>query len=205
MVILKRHGVSRGQFYSDVKKAYDGETVDLEHTIVHDPKTEATTVIHHSSGTLNVGDKGAAVKAMQELLASVYFYPDKGAPNNGIDGIYGPKTKDAVKRFQSTHGLTADGIYGPNTKAKLLEVAKGKPAAKPTPKPAASNSIVPYPGNLLKVGSRGKDVERIQRAVGTSADGIYGDKTKKAVETYQKRHGLSVDGVVGPQTWGVMF
>ncbi|WP_282068808.1 peptidoglycan recognition protein family protein [Bacillus pumilus] len=63
--------------------------------------------------------KGSAVKAVQEALAAVYYYPDKGAKNNGVDGYYGPKTADAVKRFQLMHGLVADGIYGPKTKMKL--------------------------------------------------------------------------------------
>lgn len=55
---------------------------------------------------------------------AVYFYPDKGAKNNGIDGYYGPKTANAVKRFQLMHGLAADGIYGPKTKAKLEKLLK---------------------------------------------------------------------------------
>ncbi|MEE7712955.1 MULTISPECIES: peptidoglycan recognition protein family protein [Bacillus] len=63
--------------------------------------------------------KGTAVRQIQEALAAVYYYPDKGAKNNGIDGYYGPKTANAVKRFQLMHGLSADGIYGPKTKAKL--------------------------------------------------------------------------------------
>ncbi|MGM0816057.1 MAG: peptidoglycan recognition protein family protein [Bacillota bacterium] len=68
--------------------------------------------------------KGSAVKAVQEALAAVYYYPDKGAKNNGIDGYYGPKTANAVKRFQLMHGLAADGIYGPKTKAKLEALLK---------------------------------------------------------------------------------
>ncbi|WOQ71438.1 N-acetylmuramoyl-L-alanine amidase [Bacillus stratosphericus] len=63
--------------------------------------------------------KGAGVRALQEALAAVYYYPDKGAKNNGIDGYYGPKTANAVKRFQSMYGLSADGIYGPRTKTAL--------------------------------------------------------------------------------------
>lgn len=68
--------------------------------------------------------KGAGVKAVQQALAAVYYYPDKGAKNNGIDGYYGPKTANAVKRFQLMHGLAADGIYGPKTKAKLEALLK---------------------------------------------------------------------------------
>ncbi|MEC3608759.1 N-acetylmuramoyl-L-alanine amidase [Bacillus glycinifermentans] len=68
--------------------------------------------------------KGTAVRQIQEALAAVYYYPDKGAKNNGIDGYYGPKTANAVKRFQLMHGLSADGIYGPKTKAKLESLLK---------------------------------------------------------------------------------
>ncbi|AEB62472.1 N-acetylmuramoyl-L-alanine amidase [Bacillus amyloliquefaciens] len=68
--------------------------------------------------------RGAAVKQIQTALAALYYYPDKGAPNNGIDGAYGPKTANAVKRFQLMNGLTADGIYGPKTKAKLETLMK---------------------------------------------------------------------------------
>ncbi|RJS56759.1 N-acetylmuramoyl-L-alanine amidase [Bacillus subtilis] len=68
--------------------------------------------------------KGDDVRQIQKALAALYFYPDKGAKNNGIDGVYGPKTSNAVKRFQLMHGLSADGIYGPDTKAKLEELLK---------------------------------------------------------------------------------
>ncbi len=75
-------------------------------------------------GVIKQGTKGENVRKIQKALASVYFYPDKGAKNNGVDGIYGPKTTDAVKRFQSMHGLKPDGIYGPQTKKKIEEVMK---------------------------------------------------------------------------------
>jgi peptidoglycan hydrolase-like protein with peptidoglycan-binding domain len=35
------------------------------------------------------------------------------------DGIYGPQTRRAVRRFQRAHGLTVDGIAGPATLAAL--------------------------------------------------------------------------------------
>ncbi|MHA6167855.1 N-acetylmuramoyl-L-alanine amidase [Bacillus mojavensis] len=60
-----------------------------------------------------------AVKQIQTALAALHFYPDKKAKNFGIDSYYGPKTADAVRRFQLMNGLKADGIYGPKTKAKL--------------------------------------------------------------------------------------
>lgn len=40
--------------------------------------------------------------------------------NNFVDGIFGPKTEDAVKRFQRAYGLTQDGIVGKNTWSYLF-------------------------------------------------------------------------------------
>ncbi|WP_391509615.1 peptidoglycan-binding domain-containing protein [Bacillus pumilus] len=42
--------------------------------------------------------KGSAVKAVQQTLVSVYYYPDKCAKNSGIDGYYGPKAKEALPK-----------------------------------------------------------------------------------------------------------
>nr|WP_323741866.1 peptidoglycan-binding domain-containing protein [Salinibacillus xinjiangensis] len=75
----------------------------------------------------------------------------------------------------------------------------------PSTVPQRENSIVPYPGYLIQVGSEGKDVQRIQRAVSVTPDGIFGPVTEKAVKKYQRRHGLKVDGLVGPKTWAMMF
>jgi N-acetylmuramoyl-L-alanine amidase len=104
---------------------------------------------------------------------------------------------------------------------KLLRDAAPKKAqivAKPTiaPKPVVSKpakpvvgdgkAIVPYPGRPIKLGSRGRDVERIQRAVGAfPIDGIFGKGTEAKVKAYQKRMGLVADGIVGPATWNMMF
>jgi peptidoglycan LD-endopeptidase CwlK len=64
--------------------------------------------------------------------------------------------------------------------------------------------IVRYEG-MLKVGSKGKNVQRVQRAVNVKPDGIYGKDTKEAVRKYQERKGLKVDGIVGEKTWNMLF
>jgi len=43
----------------------------------------------------------------------------QGYDTGKIDGIYGVKTRAAVKRFQQDHGLIADGIVGAATNAVL--------------------------------------------------------------------------------------
>lgn len=75
----------------------------------------------------------------------------------------------------------------------------------PVSKVEDDKAIVPYPGNSLKLGSKGKDVERIQRTLGINVDGVFGKETEAAVKAYQKRKGLTVDGIVGQQTWNVLF
>lgn len=59
---------------------------------------------------------------------------------------------------------------------------------------------------LSKMGSRGEEVRQIQTALQNrgydpgSVDGIYGEKTEKAVRQFQKDQGLAVDGIAGPDT-----
>jgi cell wall-associated NlpC family hydrolase len=53
---------------------------------------------------------------------------------------------------------------------------------------------------LLRTGSRGPAVAAAQRALGISADGVFGPQTRQAVLAFQAAHGLAVDGVIGPVT-----
>jgi peptidoglycan hydrolase-like protein with peptidoglycan-binding domain len=53
---------------------------------------------------------------------------------------------------------------------------------------------------LLRTGSRGPAVAKVQRALGIPADGIFGPQTRAAVKKFQRSHGLLVDGIVGPKT-----
>lgn len=45
----------------------------------------------------------------------------------------------------------------------------------------------------------------VQRSVGATVDGKFGNNTKNAVIAYQKKHGLSADGAVGINTWKVIL
>jgi putative chitinase len=58
---------------------------------------------------------------------------------------------------------------------------------------------------LLKVGSRGEDVKKLQEKLGTPADGIFGPGTERLVKEWQAKNGLTADGLVGKGTWGKMF
>lgn len=63
---------------------------------------------------LRRGARGAFVRQLQDALVAHGQHP--GTP----DGIFGRQTEDALRRFQTTEGLTADGIAGPKTWARLM-------------------------------------------------------------------------------------
>src|SRR5690606_21756747 len=79
-------------------------------------KTNSTSTI-----TLRLGDKGEAVRKLQQDLIKA----GEKLPKYGADGHFGEETLAAVKSFQKKHGLTVDGIAGPQTLAKLAEAIAG--------------------------------------------------------------------------------
>jgi len=69
------------------------------------------------SGVYRRGDRGTAVKQIQTALNAANF------KCGAVDGIYGPKTEDAVIRFQKVYlPHEVDGVYGPNTRRELNKV-----------------------------------------------------------------------------------
>jgi peptidoglycan hydrolase-like protein with peptidoglycan-binding domain len=53
---------------------------------------------------------------------------------------------------------------------------------------------------LLKTGTSGEAVKKLQHALGVAPDGQFGPATEKALREYQQKNGLAVDGMAGPQT-----
>ena len=73
---------------------------------------------------LRKGDNNEQVKLLQQKL--------------GIEpiGNFGPKTEEAVKAFQTKHGLTPDGIVGDGTWAKIMNEGVSAPTPQPISTPA---------------------------------------------------------------------
>ena len=71
--------------------------------------------------TLRQGCHGSAVESLQELLSIDLYY--MGA----VDGNFGPKTREAVRRFQSDFSIPAGGIVDAKT-WQALEPGLRKPA-----------------------------------------------------------------------------
>ena len=65
--------------------------------------------------------------------------------------------------------------------------------------PAPITTAAAIPG-VLKKGSTGEAVKRMQAELGLEDDGVFGPGTESAVKKWQAANGLAADGIVGPKT-----
>jgi peptidoglycan hydrolase-like protein with peptidoglycan-binding domain len=72
------------------------------------------------------GTVGAAAKSSVRGSGVVALQRALGIP---ADGIYGPRTRAAVRAFQRAHGLVVDGIAGPQTLGALGLSATAAPSS----------------------------------------------------------------------------
>jgi peptidoglycan hydrolase-like protein with peptidoglycan-binding domain len=126
------------------------------------------------------GNKGERVVDIQYLLNQ------RIGAGLAIDGVFGPATAAAVRKFQSANHLSADGQVGPQTWAKLIIT--------------------------VQHGNSGPAVAAVQHnlryAYGYSSlavDGVFGPDTQAPVRSFQTKYKISVDGIVGPATWNALI
>lgn len=88
-------------------------------------KVDLPPIIAASSKMLRNGmPYDPRVEALQTALKSLGYDP------GNIDGIFGDGTEDAVRLFQSQHGLVVDGVAGPKT-LNMLQFGNAEPARNP--------------------------------------------------------------------------
>lgn len=107
---LKKYGKSMDDVRHDVAVLM-GKVEPEKPAPAPAPKTNTISI-----RTLSEGCKGEDVRALQILLSGRGFKVD-------ADGIFGPKTKKAVEKYQGKVGLTKDGIAGKDTLSSLMGVA----------------------------------------------------------------------------------
>jgi peptidoglycan hydrolase-like protein with peptidoglycan-binding domain len=124
-----------------------------------------------------------AIAALQVGLRSHGLY--RGA----IDGIPGPRTREAVRVLQQRAQIPVDGVPGPRTRRALGRFGRH-----------------PFGSRTLRKGARGWDVAALQFKLAWHGfasgvlDGDFGPHTKRALKRFQLWAALPVDGVAGPAT-----
>jgi len=158
--------------------------------------------------------RGQYVVELQFLLNYIaQFYSN--IPEVIQNGVFREDTKRSVIQFQQYFGLTPDGIVGPGTWRTLYNVfnsLQGEVPDLPDGPELPPQESTPFPGYLLRIGSRGDSVALIQNYLNAVAqvytsipilatDGIFGAMTDQAVREFQRLFGLAADGIIGPITW----
>jgi peptidoglycan hydrolase-like protein with peptidoglycan-binding domain len=123
-----------------------------------------------NDGQLKIGDRGEAVRVVQEQLIKAGYL--EGEPN----GYYGPNTTDAVRRFQTANYLASSGVAGPTTRAKLYSLVTS----------GTKNEF-----NVLEIQRRLHERGFYKGTL----NGVMGNDTKKAIRQAQLFYGISLNDV----------
>ena len=163
---------------------------------------------------LRQGSTGEDVVVLQAMLNRIgQNYP--AIPRlSQVDGIFGPKTLEAVKKFQSIFGLSVDGVVGQATWYKLVFLYVAVTKLSELVSEGQSFTQVQGPAGIqtLRSGDRGPAVSALQfflSLIGQYSftlpmldiDGIFGPKTQQAVKQAQTSFALPATGVVDNSTW----
>ena len=165
----------------------------------------------YSNSALYVGSRGNSVFQIQFFLNEVASATPE-IPGLAVDGIFGSGTQTSVKAFQTKYELSVDGVIGRNT-WDAIYLQYSSLILDEIPYISAPGQ---YAGEVLKLGSRGNTVKRLQFALNMisrynssipsiAMDGIFGAGTERCVRAAQSYYGLPVDGIVGKVTWDKGF
>ena len=207
---------NQGRSALSILKYYYGSNIEIIRTnnIQSIPQS-------YPGSPLRQGSTGAAVFTLQRQLNRITKdYPFLGLLT--VDGIFGRKMTETVKKFQRQFNLTADGVVGRSTWYKISYIyVSVKDLAELTSEGETFSGTLPdgswnLGSSVLKQGSTGSEVEQLQFWLSTLAqyessipsvtvDGVYGSGTAAAVRAFQRRYGLTVDGIVGLTTWTELY
>ena len=166
---------------------------------------------------LRQGSRGPFVTVIQtELNRISRNYPAiPKIPN--VDGIFGPKTEAAVRKFQEIFDLTVDGVVGKATWYALVRLYTAVLSLSELRSQGQQFYAVnwAYPQGLQQ-GARGDKVRHLQYMLSVlsefipqipelTQDGIFGPNTRNAVIAAQLWLGLPQTGVVDETTWDEIY
>ena len=166
---------------------------------------------------LRRGTTGPSVVVIQtELNRISQNYPAiPKVPN--VDGIFGVRTENAVRKFQEVFNLTPDGVVGPATWYALIRLYTAVTSLSELRSLGQKFYINSWAlNNPIRQGDTGVRVEHLQYMLSVLAayiqqippltiDGIFGPRTRDAVIAAQRLFGLPETGVVDSETWNEIY
>ncbi len=109
----------RGYSYIEILKYYYGDSI-----YVNTASQVSGVPSSYPGEILTIGSSGTSVRTIQNQLNEISdAYP--ALPKVNVDGIFGSKTAEAVRSFQSLFGLTPDGVVGAATWYKISQLYVG--------------------------------------------------------------------------------
>src|SRR3954469_1917013 len=147
------------------------------------------------------------MQAPQRDLASVEVWDRSLARSRRRRELAAQGRREIARRKQAAGVVSAAMVVSPTAAAFAFAAAgAGGGGSKVAAASPANRAIAPgAPSDLLRAGSTGPDVVRVQSALGQVPDGVFGPRTNAAVRVFQGRNGLVVDGIVGPHPGGALF
>ena len=203
---LARQGYSSAQ----ILRSYYG---DVE--IVNNAPVQGITTSYPGTA-LRRGTSGPSVVTVQVMLNRIsQSYP--AIPKiPSVDGIFGIRTENAVRKFQEIFDLTVDGIVGRATWYALVRIYVAVTRLSELRSQGQRFYANSWAHQPIGQGDTGVRVEHLQYMLSVlseyipeipslTVDGVYGSATRNAVLAAQRRFGLPQTGEVDFQTWDEIY
>ena len=156
-------------------------------------------------------DERANIYELQTYLRYLSRYI-KEIPLVNPDGIYGPKTREALRAFQTKFGLPATGEADFETWTRLVEAYDELSKTEKTVRP-----VYVYPLDIphFKEGDKFEEIfilqimlRRLAKIFGNihkpQISGVFDADTKKAVEDVARLYGKETGGMVTRELWNII-
>jgi hypothetical protein len=184
-----RPGGRMKQYLGGHDETWGGVRINIDRNFLDLGKPGARTERHCGGVDVDLADyprtkagsDPTLVKALQCLLTEKKVYAGK------VNGVFNARTVTAVQAWQDSHGLPGRPSF--SRRAWMTLVAAG---AEP----------------VLKLGSTGPAVRRVQRALNAATPGtelliggVFNKNTDRALRAFQRKTRVAAEGVVNPRVW----
>jgi len=179
------------QYKGGHNETWGGVTINIDSNYLDLGRGSVAAPEAHCKGTPVDLDNYQPIRpgstATERIRALQCFLKEHGVYAGKLTGEYAEPTIAAVHAWQKQRGLTVADNW--TRQAWMTLLAAG-------------------PRRIVKLGSAGTEVRRVQRTLDAAGrrtrlpiTGVFDGATDKALRAYQERVGLKVSGVANPDTW----